>query len=112
MNLCLLCKPNHNSNHNIKKFNKLNYICQKHNDAFDNYCGQYNLNICFSCEDHDKQNNTIFLRELKPNIEEKKNILLKIKKEIYFFNNEIRNIISKLNDLNNIMNNYEYIMIL
>ena len=118
MNLCILCKPNHNSNHNIIRYNQLNYICQKHNDVFDKYCGQCNLNICFSCEDHDKHNNTISLRELKPNIEEKKNILLEIKKEVDYFNNEIRNIINKLNDqintiniyyeiYNDIINNYE-----
>ena len=106
MNLCLLCKPIHNSNHNIIKYNQLNYICQKHNDAFDKYCGQCNLNICYSCEDHDKHNNNISLRELKPNIEEKKNILLKIKIEVDYFNNEIKNIINKLNDLINIMNIY------
>ena len=106
MNLCLLCKPIHNSNHNIIKYNQLNYICQKHNDAFDKYCGQCNLNICYSCEDHDKHNNNISLRELKPNIQEKKNILLKIKIEVDYFNNEIKNIINKLNDLINIMNIY------
>ena len=105
-NLCILCKPNHNSNHNIIRYNDLNYICRKHNDAFDKYCGQCNLNICFSCDDHDKHNNTISLRELKPNIEEKKKILLEIKKEIDYFNNEIRNIINKLNDLSNTINIY------
>ena len=31
-NLCLLCKPNHISAHNIIKYDNKNYICHKHNE--------------------------------------------------------------------------------
>ena len=106
INICLLCKHNHNQNHNIIKYEQINYICKKHNDVFDKYCGQCNLNICFSCEDHEIHKNTISLRELKPDVEEKKKILFGIKTEIEYFNKKVKKIMFILNELVNTMNVY------
>ena len=38
LNLCLLCKPNHDSRHNIIRYDQKNYICQSHNEPLIKYC--------------------------------------------------------------------------
>ena len=118
INLCLLCKPNHNSDHYIIKYEQKDYLCHYHKEPFIKYCTQCNTNICFICdEDHDNHN-ALFLGDLKPNINEKKNQLLEIKKDIELFNNIIQEIIEKLKKLSNsidiyyeinncILNNYD-----
>ena len=40
LNLCLLCKTNHDPRHNIIKYNQRNYICQIHNEPLIKYCIQ------------------------------------------------------------------------
>ena len=79
-NLCLLCRSNHNLNHNIIKYEQKNYIYQKHNEPFIKYCKECNKNICYSCDEEHGKHNTIFLGDLKLDIEETKNHLLEIKK--------------------------------
>ena len=44
-NLCLLCKPNHNLEHNIIIYDQINYICSKHNEHFIKYCKDCDVNI-------------------------------------------------------------------
>ena len=105
-NLCLLCRANHNINHNIIKYDLKNYICQKHNEPFIKYCKACNKNYCFSCEEEHDKHETISLSELRPNIDEVKNNLIKMKKEIDLFNNKVKKIIKKLNELISIMNIY------
>ena len=88
-NLCLLCKPNHSSNHNIIKYDQKYYICEKHNEPFIKYCKHCNRNICYSCDDDHIKHETIFFGDIKPNIEKAKNELIKMKNEIDKFNNKI-----------------------
>ena len=38
MNLCPLCKSKHNNDHKIYNYDKLNIICNKHNELKTNYC--------------------------------------------------------------------------
>ena len=51
-NLCLVCRPNHNSDHNVIRYIQKNYICQKHYEPLIKYCKQCKTNICFSCVEH------------------------------------------------------------
>ena len=116
-NLCLLCKPNHDTRHNIIKYDQRNYICQIHNEPLIKYCIQCKKNICFSCEGH--ENHKIEdLGNLKPNIEEKKKILSEFKICIDKINKGIKEVIEELNGFmlyinkyyeinNNIVENYD-----
>jgi len=104
-NICLLCKQNHNPNHNIINYDIKNYICLKHNEHLIKYCKDCNVNICFSCDEHGNHN-LISFDNLRPNINETKNKLNEIKNEIESFNNKINEIINKLNELKDIMNIY------
>ena len=38
MNLCPLCKSNHDDSHNIIKYDLKNYICEIHNEIYISYC--------------------------------------------------------------------------
>jgi surface protein len=116
-NLCLLCKPNHDTRHNIIRYDQRNYICQIHNEPLIKYCIQCKKNICFSCEGH--ENHKIEdLGNLKPNIEEKKKILSEFKLCIDKINKGIKEVIEELNGFmlyinkyyeinNNIVENYD-----
>ena len=105
-NLCLLCKPNHDKEHNIIKYDQKNYICRKHNDTLIQYCEKCEQNICFSCIEEHKGHKTIFLGDIIPNMKEKKDELIEIKTEIKNFNNNIKTIINQLNELVKIMEIY------
>ena len=61
MNICLLCRNNHDLNHNLIKYTKRNFICQKHNESFIKYCHQCNMNICYLCDEEHTGHKTIFL---------------------------------------------------
>jgi hypothetical protein len=54
LNLCHICKINHNDDHYIVNYDKINYICKKHLQLYFGYCLNCNKNICINCEkEHD-----------------------------------------------------------
>ena len=96
LNLCLLCKPNHDTRHNIIKYDNMNYICQIHNEHLIKYCIKCKKNICFACEGHENHEFED-LGNLKPNIEEKEKILNELKTNIDEINKTIKEVIDNLN---------------
>ena len=102
----MLCRSNHSLNHKIIDYDTKNYVCQKHNEPFIKYCKECKKNTCFSCDEEHREHKTIFLGDIMPNIEESKNKLAKIKKEIELFNDKIKDIIKQLNELIDTMNIY------
>ena len=50
MNVCPVCKLKHDKNHNIIDYDKIYYICNKHEEPFTNYCKKCKINICSLCE--------------------------------------------------------------
>ena len=105
-NLCILCKTNHEMNHKIINYDDKGYLCQKHSEPFIKYCINCRLNLCFSCDEEHQGHDVKFLGDLKPNVEETKNYLTELKKEIDIFSNKIKEIINQLNELIDIMNTY------
>ena len=49
INLCPLCKSNHNPNHKIINYDNKNYICEIHDVNYIKYCKDCKLNICIYC---------------------------------------------------------------
>ena len=93
-NLCLLCKHNHDSNHNIIRYEQKNYICLNHGEQLTKYCKQCNLNICFLCEeDHIDHEIVSFCM---PNMKDAKNRLLEVKREIESFKSKTKDIINQM----------------
>ena len=104
-NLCLLCKLNHDKNHNIIDYNEKFFNCDLHYESYKSYCSECKKDICISCEMEHKGHKIISYEEILPNlnkINEERDKLYKKKEEM---KNEIKKIINKLNDLMNILDN-------
>ena len=106
INICPLCKLNHNKEHNIINYDKIHYICNKHDELFTHYCNNCKKNICSLCEKehckHDKQS-------IGDMILDKKELLSKVnefKNYINLFNENIDKIIEILIKLKENMNKY------
>ena len=113
-NLCPLCKTKHDKSHNVYNYDKLNIICNKHNEPFTNYCKKCNSNICYLCEEEHKEHEIILLRKL---MIDKKELIIKLnelKKSIDLFNEDINKIIEVLYNVKENLDNYykieEYII--
>ena len=100
-NICLICRPSHNSNHNVIRYNQKNYICHLHNESLIKYCKDCKKNICLSCQEHNNHQ-TVFFGDLIPDINEKKRILEEVKTWI----DDINGIINKLKEFSDIINKY------
>ena len=98
-NLCILCKVNHQSDHNVVRDDLINNICPKHNEQIIKFCVDCNLNTCFSCNEQHRYHETINLVDLNPNKNIIKNKLLQLKNEIETFKEEIKEAMKKLDKL-------------
>ena len=104
-NICLLCKSNHDRKHNIIEYEQRNYICQTHKEPLIKYCNNCKANICFDCEGHE-EHESIFLGDLKPNLEDKKKVLNEMKTVIDSINSKIKEAINILNEFSNFMKKF------
>ena len=60
INLCPLCKSNHNNEHKIIDYELVNYICKMHDERYISYCKECEKNICDICEiEHNNEHNLI-----------------------------------------------------
>ena len=50
INICQICKNNHDKNHKIIDYDDKNYICQKHNEPFIEYCSTHKKDMCMLCQ--------------------------------------------------------------
>ena len=110
MNLCPLCKKEHNLNHNMIIYQNKFYICEEHGEPFISFCNECNKNLCFTCEEkHSNHQITDFkkLRKNKNDLEKELNIfkgyLDKIKK---IAEDDMKNSNEKLNK---VIKNFEII---
>ena len=57
IDICPVCKSNHNKEHKIINYFDISNICDKHYDNYENYCINCNKNICLKCfENHNNHN--------------------------------------------------------
>ena len=99
INLCYLCKYNHNKEHTIIDYELINYICKIHGERYISYCKECEKNICDICElEHNNNHNIIYHKEI---IKNKDNNLDELKIKIDQLKNEIKEIINKLNKIIN-----------
>ena len=119
VNLCSLCKEEHNNNnHLIINYNQKNYLCSYHNEYYTKYCQDCKSNICSKCYKDHLDHNVESLEEIISDPDNKREELDKIQNEVNIFINNVKRIISGLNELivnmesynkilNNIYNNYD-----
>jgi len=106
INLCPICKSNHNKNHNIINYKQLNYICGKHNKEYTNYCTYCKINIYMLCNNEHKSHDVIFIGDKIMNKNELENKMNEIKDNIDKFNNNINEIIKIINEVKRDINKY------
>ena len=121
-NLCPMCKYKHEKEegeHNIIKYDQKFFTCRKHNEIFVNYCQDCKVNLCLSCMEEHQEHKTVLFNKLLPKVNEIKDNLSEIKKNIESFNSKINIIIKQLTELMkameiyydiniDILNNYSY----
>ena len=106
INICPLCKEQHNKNHDIYNIDKIHYICNKHDEIYIYYCNDCNKNLCSLCSKEHLKHNRILISDM---ILDKNELIIKLnelKKSINIFNNNINNIIEILNIVKENINNY------
>ena len=106
INLCLLCKSNHNKNHNIINYKQLNYMCGKHSKEYTNYCKKCKINLCMLCNNEHKDHDNIFIGDIILNKNELEKKINEIKENIDKFNNNINEIIEMINEVKRNINKY------
>ena len=89
MKLCPICSLNHEENHNIIKYDQINYICKKHNEIFAKYCKECKVNICIQCEEEHLNHESIYFGNIIPNKKELDIKLSEFKKSLDRFNEYI-----------------------
>jgi len=91
LNLCPLCKGNHDKNHYIIDYEQKNYYCDIHPESYNSYCKDCKKNLCLKCEkDHKKQNHEILFysdllpeeNAIKKELDEFKILINKVENEI------------------------------
>ena len=114
INLCPLCKTQHNNTHNIVNYDSIDYLCSRHKDPFIDYCSSCKMNICFLCDEEHEGHNFISLRKKILNKDEIISKLEDFKKGVRILEENIENMMQLLNNVKeNIVNYYkleEYII--
>jgi DNA repair exonuclease SbcCD ATPase subunit len=106
MNLCPLCKSQHNKTHNILNEDKIDYICNKHNEPLINYCNRCKKNICFLCGEEHKEHEIISLGKMMVNKNDLNIKLEELKKSLNIFEDNINKIMEILNKVKENIENY------
>ena len=101
MNLCSLCKENHEDEHNIINYDNKNYICEEHNQRYTSYCQSCSKNICLFCEkEHNEKNHKLInFSKILPDINMANNNMRELKDKINKFKIIIDDIIKKLQEI-------------
>ena len=98
MNLCPLNKSVHDKSHYILDYDLKNYKCSIHNDEqFIKYCKTCKKDICLKCENQHLTHETISFSTMLPDNEEMNNKIIKLRKILDIFKENINRIIIKLN---------------
>ena len=106
MNLCPLCKNNHDNNHNIIKYELKNYNCSEHGDSYYSYCKDCGINLCMVCENDHEDHDVKSFRKLLPKNNELNSQLSKLKDYINNLKNDIKEIKLKLDNVSNNFDKY------
>ena len=102
INICPLCKSIHDEEHVIINYENINYICIKHNEAYAKYCNDCEKDICMKCEKNHKNHKAVYYGDILPNED---NYLKELREYLNKFNNDIKEIIKKFED---VMENMEF----
>ena len=109
INLCALCKNNHETTQNTHKiidYDKINYVCDIHKEAFIKYCENCKRNLCIKCKNEHKNHNCVHFEDIIPDDNNITNSNTKLKEDIDKLTQEIKLITDRLNNIINNLNIY------
>ena len=106
INICPLCKLQHDKEHLIIKYDDKNYKCNIHNDFFIKHCKTCNIDICLLCENKHNVHDIQDFSEIVIDKDELIKINKELKNAIDKFKNKINIIIEIFNKMKNIMDIY------
>ena len=106
LNICPLCKINHNTTHNIINYNQINFQCDIHDELYSSYCKTCNKNLCTICEQDHNEHDTIRLGKLLKKKNDLENKIEEFKISFVKFKEDTERII---NILQKVLNNFEII---
>ena len=104
--ICKSCKLEHDKNHHLINYDKIHYICNKHNEPYTSYCKKCKMNLCTLCEKEHSKHEKKILSEMIINKNELVTKLNELKKAIDSLNDFINKIIEILNTIKDNINNY------
>ena len=104
INLCPLCKNNHDKNHNIINYDEKDYNCDIDNEKISSYCNTCEKNICLYCNNHDKHK-ILDYKEIVSDILFETKKIEKLKEDIKQVINKIDFIINRIKI---VKDNFEY----
>ena len=118
MNLCPLCKSNHENGHNIMDYELKNYICDMHNEKYIAYCKECKRNKCSECLGKEINHKIIFYSKIIIEKEKKMEEIKELRRIIDKMHTEVDNIIYKIKIVmenieiyykicNDVINNYD-----
>ena len=99
INLCPVCKTNHDKEHKIINYDDKYYICNKHYENYIKYCKECKINICMKCEKDHINHKGIYYGEILPdndNNNELREYIDKLKYEIEDIIKKLENIIENM----------------
>ena len=99
-NICPLCVDNHDEYHNLINYDDKNFYCEEHSELFYSYCKSCKKNLCIECEKYHQKHETVNFGMLVPEKNTLKKNLEEYKKTKDNFNNNVKELIKKLNIVN------------
>lgn len=110
MNLCPLCKPNHDRSHKVINYEHKDFICPIHNENYSLYCKSCKQNICIFCGNEHTKHETISFGKIIPNIEDLRTKYKNLNENINKFKQNVFELINILNSTVNIFDIYSTII--
>jgi len=104
--ICQSCKLEHDKNHHLINYDKIHYICNKHNEPYTHYCNKCKVNLCSLCEKEHLEHEKIILTEKIIDKNEMVESLNELKITIDPFKNFINKIIEILNTIKDKIHNF------
>ena len=107
MNICPSCKTKHNKKHIMTNYDKIHYLCNRHEDEnFLTYCTECNQNLCILCEEDHFEHNKISLGDMAYDKKDLLMVLNELKNSINEYEENNNKIIEVLNAVKEYLNNY------
>ena len=99
INICPLCKSKHIKEHCIINYEEKNFKCNIHKEHYYSFCLNCKKNLCTLCESSHNDHEVTYYGRIMPNKDDIKKKLGELRKTIDAFENNIKEIIEKLNKM-------------